>query len=139
MTKLYSGEEDNEDEIMSPTTTRSNDSNNQNDSDPDSPTLSKLIKGERETIYRFDEITNEWYADSSIVRDIKKLETQKWIEIKTTYYSDGTVMSKQFKAPRNCLSPRSYNPHKPKREMSEEQKQAAAERLQKMWEAKKNK
>jgi len=35
------------------------------------------------------------------------------------------ILAKQFKASRNCLSPRDYNPDKPKRErapLSEEQK-----------------
>ena len=48
-------------------------------------------------------------------------------------------MAKQFKAPRNCLSPRTYSPDKPKRELTDEQKQAAKERIEKMWQAKKEK
>ena len=97
----------------------------------------RLEKAERETIYIFNEENGEWMADSSIQRDIHKLEQKHWIEVKTEYYKDGSVMSKQFKAPRNCLSPRDYNPDKPKREMSEAQKEAASERFKAMWQNKK--
>lgn len=85
----------------------------------------RLTKEERETIYRIDEVDNIWYADSTVQKDIHKLEKQGWIETGVQYYKDGTVMGKQFKAPRNCLSPRTYNPHKPKKNrppLSEEQK-----------------
>ena len=99
----------------------------------------KLCREERETHYIYNEADGVWFADSSIPRDIHKLEQKHWIETNAQYYKDGTVMSKQFKAPRNCLSPRDYNPDKPKREMSETQRQAAKERIQKMWEAKKEK
>ena len=85
----------------------------------------KLCREERETHYLYNEADGEWIADSSIPRDIHKLEKQHWIEVKTEYYKDGTVMAKQFKAPRNCLSPRDYNPDRPKRDrkpLSEAQK-----------------
>jgi hypothetical protein len=97
----------------------------------------RLTKEERETLYRIDEVDNTWYADSTIQKDIHKLERQGWIEIGVQYYNDGTVMAKQFKAPRNCLSPRSYNPDKPKRKMSEEHKQKVMKALQASREAKK--
>ena len=73
----------------------------------------KLSKEERETIYVFNEADGEWLAESTIPRDIHKLEQKHWTEISVQYYRDGTVMSKQFKAPRNCLSPRDYNQDKP--------------------------
>jgi len=92
----------------------------------------RLERCERETLYRYNEDEGEWIADSSIPRDIHKLENQGWTEILVQYYKDGSVMSKQFKAPRNCLSPRSYNPDKaksdkPKRVMTDELKQKMAE------------
>ena len=101
-----------------------------------------LTKEERETIYRFNESEGVWIADSTILKDIHKLEKQKWIEINAQYYKDGTVMAKQFKAPRNCLSPRSYNPNKPKHDrkpLSEEQKAKMQAGRKKMWEAKRQK
>jgi hypothetical protein len=97
----------------------------------------KLCKEERETLYRFNEAEGYWLADSTLPRDIHKLEKQHWIEINVQYYKDGTVMSKQFKAPRNCLSPRDYNPNKPKREMSAEHKAKVMEALAKSREDKK--
>lgn len=98
----------------------------------------RLEKCERETLYRYNEDEGEWIADSSIPRDIHRLEKQGWTEILVQYYKDGTIMAKQFKAPRNCLSPRSYNPDKPKREMSEEHKQKVMKALQASREKKKN-
>lgn len=44
----------------------------------------------------------------------------------------------QFKAPRNCLSPRDYNPNKPKRVMSDEQKTKIKAALSKAREEKAN-
>lgn len=110
-----------------------------NDSQAEGQSEHRLEKVERETHYLYNEADGEWIADSSIPRDIHKLEKQKWIEIGVQYYKDGTVMAKQFKAPRNCLSPRTYSPNKPKRELTDEQKQAAKERIEKMWQAKKEK
>jgi len=103
------------------------------------PTECKLTREERETIYRVDDLDNMCYADSTIPKDIRKLEKQGWIETGVQYYKDGTVMGKQFKAPRKFISPRSYDPNRLKRTMTEEQKQAAKERMKKMWDAKKQK
>ena len=64
----------------------------------------KLCREERETHYIYNEADGVWFADSSIPRDIHKLEKQHWIEIGVQYYKDGTVMAKQFKAPRNCFA-----------------------------------
>lgn len=96
-----------------------------NDNPAEDQAEHKLCREERETHYLYNESDGEWLADSSIPRDIHRLESKHWIEVRTQYYKDGTVMAKQFKAPRNCLSPRDYNPDKPKRErapLSEEQK-----------------
>ena len=103
-----------------------------NDSQAKKQAEHHLEKCERETHYIYNEEDGYWIADSSIPRDIHKLEKQHWIETNVQYYKDGTVMSKQFKAPRNCLSPRDYNPNKPKsdkpkRVMSDELKQKMAE------------
>jgi hypothetical protein len=107
--------------------------NNTISTDEDDPkVIRRLSKEERETYYRIDDVDNMWIADAAIPKDIHKLERQGWILIDTQYYKDGEVMSKRFKAPRKCLSPRSYNPDKPKsdkpkRIVSEEQKQKMAE------------
>lgn len=97
----------------------------------------RLEKCERETHYIYNDEDGYWLADSTLPRDIHKLEKQHWIETNVQYYKDGTVMAKQFKAPRNCLSPRDYNPNQPKKVMSEEHKQKVMEALAKSREKKK--
>ena len=97
--------------------------------------IHRLGKDEQETHYSIDAVDNTWIVESTIPKDIHRLEKQGWICTKTQCYADGKVMSKTFKAPRNCLSPRAYNPDKPKRAgrvLSKEQKQ-------KMQEARKKK
>jgi len=92
----------------------------------------RLTREERETLYRVDDLDNTCYVDSTIPKDIHRLERQGWIETGVQYYNDGTVMAKQFKAPRSLLSPRSYQQNKPKsdkprRVMTDEQKRKMAE------------
>lgn len=112
--------------------------NNSTSTDEDDPKIvRRLTKEERETYYRIDDIDNMWYADTTIPRDIHKLEKQGWILVNTQYYKDGEIMAKQFKAPKNCLSPRSYNPDKPKKVMSAEHKQKLMDALEAGREAKK--
>ena len=96
----------------------------------------RLTRGERETHFIYNEADGEWIADSSIPRDIHKLERQHWIETGAIHYRDGSVCSKTFKAPRNCLSPRAYNPDKKKRVISDEQREQARVRMKEMWEVK---
>jgi len=105
---------------------------NNSTSEDNDQTEHKLTREERETYYLIDDVDNMWIADSTLPKDIHKLEKQGWIPIDTSYYRDGTVMGKRFKAPRNCLSPRSYQPNKlksdkPKRVMTDELKQKMAE------------
>ena len=76
-----------------------------NDSQAEDQSEHRLSREEMETHYMYNDADREWFVESSIPRDIHKLEQKHWIEIKTQCYKDGTVMSKQFKAPRNCLSP----------------------------------
>lgn len=83
----------------------------------------RLTKEERETIFRIDEIDSQWIADSTIQKDINKLKRMGWILVNEQFYSDGTVMAAQFKAPRKCLSMRKFDPNKPKRSLSDEHKQ----------------
>lgn len=101
-------------------------------------TCTHLSREERETYYHIDEVSNEWFADASISKDINRLKRCGWIKVSEQLYSDGTVQSMQFKAPRNCLSPRAYNPNKPKRVMSDEQKAKIQAALSKARENKAN-
>lgn len=84
----------------------------------------KLMKEERETIYLFNEADSCWIADSSIPRDIRQLERKGWEKIDEQLYSDGSIMSARFKAPRKYLSIRQYgeSSYVSSRTMSEEHK-----------------
>lgn len=98
----------------------------------------KLTREERETYYRVDDVTDECVADSSIQKDIRKLIRQGWIKVDEKRYPDGTIMWAKFKAPRKCISPRKYDPDKPKRVISEEHKQKASQALKEYWEKQSN-
>jgi hypothetical protein len=91
----------------------------------ESDTFKKLTMEEKETHYFTTDVDKEWFAESSIPKDIHRFEKCNWTLVDTTNYPDGTVMKKRFKAPRNCLTPRTYVVDKPKRErppMTEEHK-----------------
>lgn len=92
-------------------------------------TCTHLSRDERETYYHINEVSNEWLADTTILKDMNRLKKCGWIKVSDQLYTDGTVQSMTFKAPRNCLSPRSYSPNKPKRIMSDEQKTKIKEAL----------
>ena len=97
-----------------------------NNKEAEPTAIHRLSKDEQETHYLIDAVDNTWIAESTIPKDIHRLEKQGWICTNIQRYADGAVMQKTFKAPRNCLSPRAYNPDKPKRAgrvLSEEQKQ----------------
>lgn len=89
----------------------------------DSKSFTRLFKEERETHFYIDEVDNQWVCDTTILKDIRKLERQGWNKIEEKLYPDGTVMSARFQAPRNYLSPRKYVPDRPKRVMSPEHKE----------------
>lgn len=82
----------------------------------------KLTREEQETHYYLSAVDDFVFCDTSILKDIHKLEKQNWIKIKEETYPDGTIMAATFKAPRSCLSPRVYNPEKPKKIMTDEHK-----------------
>lgn len=83
----------------------------------------RLTKEERETIFRIDELDDQWIADSSIQKDINKLKKMGWVLVNEQLYADGTVMAAQFKAPRKSLSIKKHDPNKPKRTLSAEHKE----------------
>lgn len=88
------------------------------------PKCYKLTREEKETLYMIDDLTGTCIAESSISKDINKLTKCNWDIIKTQYYSDGTVQSVMFSAPRKYLSIRTVpneNEVKKKKEVSEEQ------------------
>ena len=92
---------------------------------------SKLTQAEREFILIYNELDRVWIAESSIPKFWRKLEKRNWTCTKVQYYSDGTICSKSF----TSNSPKGItitDPTKAKKEMTEEQKQLAAERIKNM-------
>ena len=88
--------------------------------------LDKLTKEEREIVLIYNEAEGVWYADTSIPKYWRRLEKKNWICIKSQYYKDGTVCCKTFKGSKKGVS--IVDPFK-KREVSEEQKEAARQRF----------
>jgi hypothetical protein len=93
----------------------------------------KLQKDEREIVLIFNEGEGCWVAETSIPKYWRKLENKNWVCTKTVYYDDGTVCSKIFKGGKKGVS--ITDPFK-KREVSEEQREAARQRFK---EVRKNK
>ena len=94
----------------------------------------KLSRNEREVSFIFNEGEGVWYADTSIPKWWRRLESKNWICINTQYYSDGTVCSKMFKGSKKGVT--ITDPFKV-REVSDEQREAARERFMKMREKEK--
>lgn len=82
----------------------------------------KISREEQETHFYMSAMSDDVFCDTSIPKDMRKLEKKGWIKVEEQFYDDGTLMAAKFKAPRNCLSIRNYNPDKPKKVMSEEHK-----------------
>jgi hypothetical protein len=92
---------------------------------------SKLTVYEREFYLNYNEFDKVWIAESSIPKFWRRLEKRNWICTGVQYYSDGSICSKTF----TSNSPKGItitDPTKAKREMTEEQKQKAAERIKQM-------
>ena len=100
--------------------------NRESSNSDDNVVSEKLAKDEREIILMFNEAEGVWYADTSIPKYWRRLENKNWICTNTQYYKDGTVCSKTFKGSKKGVS--IVDPFK-KREVSEEQKEAARQRF----------
>lgn len=88
-------------------------------------TVSQLSRDEREVHISLDEITNQWVAEVSIGKYITKFRKAGWREIRRLEYEDGRPAIVWFVAPDFALGIR-----KPiKRQMSDEQRKASADRL----------
>lgn len=88
-------------------------------------TVSQLTRDEREVHISLDEITNQWVAEVSIGKYITKFRNAGWRELRRLEYEDGRPAIVWFAAPAFALGIR-----KPvKRQMSDEQRKAAAERM----------
>lgn len=86
-----------------------------------------LSKEEKETMLWIDEIKGYWIAETSIQKDITKFRKQGWEEI-FVWTDDNKCYRARFKAPRFAVSIRKPQ----KREISDERKEAARERMKKM-------
>lgn len=89
----------------------------------------KLSKDEREIVLVFNEGEGVWQAETSIPKFWRRLENKNWKCVKTTYYSDGSICSKCFVGSTKGVS--IVDPFK-KREVSDEQREAARERFLKI-------
>lgn len=87
----------------------------------------KLLTDERETILTYCEADKKWYIYTAVLPHMRKFDKLGYKCVKTRYYSDGTVESKDYEIPKFAISFR--KPEKIKRELSEEQKRIMAERL----------
>ena len=85
----------------------------------------RLSALERETHIYIAGDSKTVVMDSTIPRDYNKALRRGWTPTHQTVYPDGTVCGYILEAPLRCLSFRNTQ----KREMSEEQRAAAAERL----------
>lgn len=87
--------------------------------------IEKLHRDERETLIIFNEADNEYIIETTIFAHIRKFDKLGYEVVKEQKYSDGTIMSKEYKVPKFAITFR-----KPvKRVVSEEQKKELAERL----------
>ena len=81
----------------------------------------RLLPEEREVILIMDDRDRKWQASCSSPTYMKKFEKQGWKCVRTEYYKDGTVCTKIYEAPCKSISIGKYE--RPKRNMSEEQKE----------------
>ena len=88
--------------------------------------VQKLSKDERETVLIYNEADGYWEIFTAVAKHMRKFDRLKYECTRTEYYENGEVYAKFYKVPPNAISFR--DPTK-KREISEESRKAAAERL----------
>lgn len=86
----------------------------------------RLAIDERETILSYNEADNFWEVYTAVRKHMNKFEKLGWEVTNIEYYPDGEVFGKFYKVPNRAISFRSPV----KREVTEEQRQAARERFQ---------
>lgn len=95
-------------------------------------TTSRVTAEEREvTINIYPNENGEWTAFlyTCIEKYANRCKKQGWTQISETRHTDSYFVSAEFTAPAKAISIRNVN--LPKREMTEEQRQVASERLRK--------
>lgn len=85
-----------------------------------------LAIDERETILSYNEADNFWEVYTAVRKHMNKFDKLGWEVTNVEHYPDGTVSGKFYKVPNRAISFRSPV----KREVTEEQRQAARERFQ---------
>lgn len=92
--------------------------------------FTKLTAEERETNLTFNESDGFWMITTDVQKHMTKLEKLGYEPVKTVYYPDGSVETKEYKLPAWGISFRS--PEKRVSHMTDEQKEAARERMKQL-------
>ena len=95
----------------------------------------KLQRDERETALIYNEADGCWEIYTAVPKHIRRFDKLKYECIKTEFYENSEVFAKFYKVPAKAISFR--DPTK-KREISEESRKAAAERLKALHQKKEN-
>lgn len=98
--------------------------------------MTKLAPEEREVVLVMDDRDRKWKASCSSPTYMKKFEKQGWKCTDTTYYPNGEVMTKFYEAP-SASSISIGKAERPKRKLTEDQRQKLSERMKRV--ASKNK
>ena len=86
-----------------------------------------LTAEERETILNYNEENNYWEVYTAVRKHMNKFDKLGWECVNVEYYPDGEISGKSYKVPNWAICFRSPV----KKELTEEQRQAVRERLQK--------
>ena len=104
-------------------------------------TMNRVPLAEQETYVCFDPVDNTWMVESSVQKHITKLKNRNWELVRELRFEspEGPVVSALFKGPANAVSFRDTSANRKKREWSDEERAAAADRMRKALETKKSK
>ena len=92
--------------------------------------FSRLTIEERETNILFNEKDGYWSIVTDVPKHMNKFDKLGYECVKTIYYPDGSVETKEYKVPAHAVSFRS--PEKRVSHMTDEQKEAARERMKRL-------
>ena len=90
--------------------------------------FSRLTIEERETNVLFNEKDGYWSIVTDVPKHMRKFDRLGYECVKTIYYPDGSVETKEYKAPEWALS---FRGKKRELNLTDEQKKAMGERLRK--------
>ena len=107
-------------------TTNDNDNGNVQYLVKDDSNIQRLTKEERETILRYNEADGYWEVYTAVQAHIRKCDSLDYELTDVDYYEDGTVAGKFYKVSKNAIGFKAPNR---KRNLTDEQRTAMAERL----------